>query len=409
MAIGTIQGRHTRVTIPLFAAGPDFNLSSHSQPIRALHIISGDLWAGAEAQAFTLLSALRKRGLDVHAVVMNEGELTRRLKANDITVTILDERRMSPVGILVALRRLMRSWRPDIVHTHRIKENVLGSLANRLALNVPSLRTVHGAPEHKATGIAQLHKRAFQWLDRWCARHLQERLIAVSSDLAVKLAVQLPREKIVVIENGVDVEAVRAQIKPVDFRTREPNATHIGIAGRLTPVKRMDIFLRTAQLLSHRSPERDWRFHVFGDGPLLTTLIAQAEMLGISGITTFHGHREDIIACLGGLDVLVLCSDHEGLPMIVLEAMAVGARIASHAVGGIPDALSGYSGAALVGTNDAEAYASNIGALLHPAELGSSVPSHLDEKFSTSSNASSVISLYLQLLRCSPATGGKVV
>lgn len=362
-----------------------------------LHVISGDLWAGAEAQAFTLLSALKKRGLDVHAAVMNDGELARRLRANGIEVTILDESRMGPVRLFVALRRLMRDWHPDIVHTHRTKENVLGSIANRLASNVPSLRTVHGAPEHKAAG---LHKRAFQWLDRWCARHLQERLIAVSSDLAKKLAAQLPRDKIVVIENGVDVEAVRAQVKPVDFRMREPNALHIGIAGRLTPVKRMDIFLRTAKALSQRSPQRDWRFHIFGDGPLRSTLLAQAAALEVADITTFHGHRDDIIACLGGLDVLMLCSDHEGLPMVILEAMAVGTRIASHAIGGIPDAVRGYSGAALVGTNDdAEAYASCIDALLHPEEPDPARQPHLDEKFSTGSNANSIISLYMQLLR----------
>lgn len=377
-------------------------MSRHSQPIRALHIISGDLWAGAEAQAFTLLSALRKRGQEVHTIIMNEGELARRLRASDIAVTILDERRMGSISILAALRRLMLSWRPDIVHTHRMKENVLGALANRLALNVPSLRTVHGAAEHKGSGIAHLHKQAFRWLDLWCARHLQDRLIAVSSDLAAKLAVQLPKEKIVIIENGVDVEAVRSQVKPVDFRTREPNALHIGIAGRLAPVKRMDIFLRTAQLLSQRSPERDWRFHVFGDGPLRTTLMSQAESLGISRIITFHGHRDDIIACIAGLNVLMLCSDHEGLPMIILEAMAVGKRIAAHAVGGIPDALRGYPGAELVEKNNPEAYAFHIDVLLNQWDPGQPRQSHLDERFSTDSNASAVISLYQQLLRRAP-------
>src|SRR5277367_5793662 len=118
--------------------------------VRVLHIISGDLWAGAEAQAFTQLSALHEANVTVAAALLNEGELAARLRARGVPVTVLDESRLSGTGILLALRRLMREWRPDIVHTHRTKENILGSLANRLAGNVPSVRTVHGASEDKS-------------------------------------------------------------------------------------------------------------------------------------------------------------------------------------------------------------------------------------------------------------------
>lgn len=327
---------------------------------------------------------------------MNDGELARRLRANGIPVSIFDERQLGPVEILASLRRLMLSWQPDIVHTHRIKENVLGSLANRLAHNVPSLRTVHGASEHQFRGIAQLHKKAFQWLDRWCARHLQQRLIAVSNELAGKLAQHFPQQKIVVIENGVDAEAVLAQLQPVDFRTREPAAVHVGIAGRLVAVKRVDLFLQAAQLLL-QSAQRNWRFHIFGDGPLRATLSSQAEALQISGATTFHGHREDIVACLGGLDILIMCSDHEGLPMTALEAVVVGTRIAAHAVGGLPDALRGCPGTFLVEAHNAQGYAAAAEALAGQSSRSANARPHLDDRFSMQSNANSVLSQYLQL------------
>jgi len=64
----------------------------------------------------------------------------------------------------------MQYWQPDVIHTHRSKENVLGALANRLSINVPCLRTSHGAPEHFPQGLHHLHKQLFAWLDIFCGR-----------------------------------------------------------------------------------------------------------------------------------------------------------------------------------------------------------------------------------------------
>jgi glycosyltransferase involved in cell wall biosynthesis len=305
--------------------------------LKVLHVISGDLWAGAEAQACTLLSSLRRQpDIEVAAVVLNDGELAQRLAAAGVTVNILDESRLSSWRIFADLKALLRRWQPDIVHTHRTKENVLGSFANMLTRRVPSVRTVHGDSEHAPRGLkSRLRRGLFDSLDHWCARYGQERMIAVSEELGKKLAMKFPPEKVVVIENGVDPEAVMAKCHPVTFRTDEPGATHIGIVGRLVPVKRVDLFLRTAASLFRDEPLRTWRFHVFGDGPLRASLSRLASELGIAGVVTFHGHRNDIVACMAALDVVVMCSDHEGLPMTALEAAVVGVPMVAHAVGGL--------------------------------------------------------------------------
>ena len=333
----------------------------------------------------------------VAAALLNEGELAKRLRARGIDVHVFPENRLNGLQILLALRRLLLEWRPDIVHTHRLKENILGALANRLAHSAPSLRTVHGASEHVPRGLRQLPKRILHGLDRWTGNHLQQRVIAVSAELRSKLAASYAPGKLLLIENGVDADGVRAQAQPAAWRAAEPAARHIGIVGRLVPVKRVDIFLEMAAQLRAQRPECEWRFHVLGDGPLRNALQARARQLGLDAVATFHGHRSDIASCIGGLDALVVCSDHEGLPMTLLEAMALRARIVAHAVGGMPDALAGYATAKLVTDHEPAAYADAVSAVLAAGPDPASMAPALPERFSARSNALAVARVYAEI------------
>jgi L-malate glycosyltransferase len=308
-----------------------------TRALRVLHIASGDLWAGAEVQAFTLMSHLKQiPETEVAAVVMNEGVLAGKLRSAGIDTYITDERKDGPLRIFWSLRRILRNWQPDVIHTHREKENVLGCLSNRTCRNVPSVRTVHGGKEQSAgVGSRSVRNRLVDHSDRWCGRTFQQRIIAVTTELAGRLAHDFPVEKIVVIENGIDLEAVSAESRVAAFRTAEPDATHVGIAGRLVDVKRVDLFLEAAVLLLRDCPKRDWRFHIFGEGPKRRNLEELSESLRLGHKVIFHGHRQDIATCIGSLDALVICSDHEGMPMISLEAAALGVPTVAHAVGGL--------------------------------------------------------------------------
>lgn len=338
-------------------------MSPHARPLKVLHILSGDLWAGAEVQAFNLLAALRRtEHVEVAAALLNDGELAARLRAIGVRTHVFDEARLNGLQILMALRTFMRDWRPDVVHTHRTKENVLGSLANRFSGAAPCLRTAHGAPEHAPRGLLQPHKKLFHLLDRWSGAYLQEATIAVTGDLAAKLRSR--PNKTVVIENGIDVHALAHVKQPAGFREQNPGATHVGIVGRLVPVKRVDLFLAMAALLRAREPERAWRFHVFGDGPLREPLGRLATEAGIDEVVTFHGHRADIAANIAGLDTLVMCSDHEGLPMTLLEAMTLGTPVVGHAVGGIAQLLDDDRCGWLVREHNAAGYARAVQAAL---------------------------------------------
>lgn len=371
---------------------------SPRSPIKVLHLASGDRWAGAEVQLFTLLTQLhRLPDIEPTAILLNQGELAQRLREQGIAVDVLDEGQLPSGTIFKELLRLLRLHAPQVLHTHRQKENIFGTIANTLTIRARSVRTVHGAGEHAAQRVSQRMIRA---LDRWTGNYLQQRVIAVSDDLALKLRSDFSTKKIVVIENGVDISAVRATVKPVDFRLAAPDKVHIGIVGRLDPVKRIDIFLHMAQLLLTEQPTTPWHFHIIGEGALDPALQTLASQLGINSAVTFHGHRRDSAACLAGLDTVVMCSDHEGLPMTVLEALAVGTPMLAHAVGGLQAVLAEGAGGLLVTDHSPRGYAKALSELLQQdrSRLKTTGLARLQEHYSAEANAARVAELYRALL-----------
>lgn len=368
--------------------------------MRVLHIISGDLWAGAEVQAYTLLATLRRQaGIEVATVLMNEGELASRLRMEGISVTVLPEAQLNPWTLLNRLRGLMLDWQPSVVHTHRLKENVLGAIANGLSCRAPSIRTVHGANEH-IDGLRNIHRRLFHWVDWVCGSCLQQKIIAVSAPLAEELAKEYSPTKVRLIQNGISLTSVRARMHTTTLRTSDKKSVHIGIAGRLTPVKRIDLFLEAAAMLYKTQPGRNWRFHIFGDGPLRNALVEQAKALQIDNIVTFHGHTNEIVAYIASLDGLMISSDHEGLPMVALESVVAGTPVVAHAVGGLTEVLDGNAGGVLVHNHSASGYCEGVLAMLdlNKQMIMQRGLERISSRFSAETNASNVYKLYNELL-----------
>ena len=309
-----------------------------------MHVASGDLWAGAEVQLFTLAKFQSQRSdTQLHVVLMNEGELAERLRALSVSLTVLDEGQLNGWQIFVRLRHMMTNWQPDVVHTHRQKENVLAGLANSSSVACLGVRTVHGGSEFDISFWRKPAKWAFAKLDDCVGRYLQRLIVSVSDELAEQLSSKFGDDKVRVVLNGVDADALAAIDGSELRRDYDSSVIHIGFVGRLEPVKRVDIFLQIAQLAADEN--HAWHFHVFGDGGLLMSLKQQAEHLGVGQRVTFHGHRTDIAGCIKAMDALVMCSDHEGLPMTALEAVALDVPMVAHAVGGLPKLLANGGGA----------------------------------------------------------------
>jgi glycosyltransferase involved in cell wall biosynthesis len=362
-----------------------------------VHVISGDLWGGAEAQAHTLLNQLSKqKHLNVHAIVLNHGELQQRLEAAQISVTLLDETQYSSPWLLIKLCVVLKRLKPHVVHTHRLKENILGSLAAKFAGCSVCVRTVHGQDEHPPSDLWRtLPARLIRRVDHWCGQWLQQSIIAVSEELGEQLALTMPRAAIAVIPNGVDTQALKCELALGSKASLRDDQTHVALVGRLVPVKRADLFLDMAALLLQQ-PNSSWHFHIVGDGPLAEILRQKSTQLGITSHVDFHGQCPSVAALLAKMNVLVLCSDHEGLPMVALEALALGVPIVAHSTGGLKMLLPMHN---LVCNHTAAGYAEKLRSMFKDAKTGQTpVALPLPNQFTAQSNGTRMTALYSELL-----------
>jgi protein-tyrosine-phosphatase len=135
----------------------------------------------------------------------------------------------------------------------------------------------------------------------------------------------------------------------------DPKAIVIGTAGRLSPVKGHSSLLRAACLILQRRP--DARFLIVGSGPLHDALVEQASRLGIAGACVFTGPQHDAHELIAAMDVFVLPSLAEGIPMALLEAMALGTPVVATAVGGVPEVIEDRVSGMLVAPGDEQGLA----------------------------------------------------
>src|SRR5262245_21314862 len=160
------------------------------------HLASGDLWAGAESQLHNMMRAMHRTSeVDIDVILLNEGLLADRLRQAGVPVTVFLESQLGALQLLSRIRRHLSARRTRILHTHRCKENVLGSLAATLAPGTRSTRTLHGAPEFSAS-IWQPRKKVPQLLDWITARFVQFPIICVSRELRDRCAQSLPSRRL---------------------------------------------------------------------------------------------------------------------------------------------------------------------------------------------------------------------
>lgn len=367
--------------------------------IKVLHVASGDLWAGAEAQLFTLATTLQhEQSVSVFVVLLNYGILEQRLCEAGVDVTVFDESELNGFQILHQLIRKFKEIKPDVIHTHRIKENILGSIAARLCGNIPNLRTAHGAPEHRPPWY-HIPKHIILLLDRFCGHRLQRKIIAVSNDLAGILKKDFPAERIEVIENGIDPASFARSVKHAkSASTSSARPFNIGIAGRLAPVKRVDLFIKAAAELLNTHPELNISFHIYGDGQLRTDLETLTRKLEAVNAVHFEGNCEDMQQALANMDALLITSDHEGLPMILLEAMVLKTPIIAHAVGGIPVLLDHGKCGVLVSNHQPAAYAEAVNFLINNPESREKIINcafnRVTDCYSNEQNANAYLAVY---------------
>ena len=343
--------------------------------MRIAHVIGSFGVGGGERVALDLAAGQRARGADVVVVSLEEpanGPMAAEYAAHGIPIVRLAKR---AGGIDVALvgKLALALWRRgiQIVHTHNPPPLIYGAPAARLA-GARCVHTKHGANEMR--GRRRLLARAAA---RCCAA-----FVAVSATTAEQARAhgEVAPSKLSTIENGIDLSrfapsaTLRATVRAELGLPAE--AFVVGTVGRLVREKNQPLLV--AALAPHLSAQL--RLVVVGDGPEKPALDAAVAALGERAQWVSRlGARGDVPRLLHALDVFALSSDSEGLPLVIVEAMAASLPVVSTAVGGIPavvidGGVDGSTGShatgALVPRGDATALGSRLWQLASAPALG---------------------------------------
>jgi len=281
-----------------------------------LHVINNLPIGGAERFAVILAAAQMRRGWHVEVCALAEpNPLAAELARRGIPFHSLGRERLNDPRLLFDLRRLFRSTRPDVVHTHLFYADTFGRIAARFA----GIQAVVGT-EHSTEGARLSRRRRTAML--WTANSA-DRVVAVSEAVRSAAATRLGIEpgRIRVVPNGIELEPwQRAQpLAAADLGVPE-DAIRVGTVGRLDAPKGIDLLIDAVSQLENR------RVHllVAGDGPLREALEARARDRGLEDRVHWLGWRDDVPRVLASLHVFAMPSRWEGHSMALLEAMASG-------------------------------------------------------------------------------------
>ena len=195
------------------------------------------------------------------------------------------------------------------------------------------------------------------------ASYIDRRVALAESVRDRLLAIGTPESKILLLRNGVDLE----RFKPSPIHGAS-SVKQLLFAARLTPRKRPLLLADIARELSALRPQRDFRFVIAGDGPEEGRLQSRVRRFGLDAMFDFRGQVDDLAPLLAASDLLILPSRSEGVPLVVLEALASGRPVVASKVGAIPEVLDSRCGI-LVEKPDAAEFAQAIKTLLDQPEL----------------------------------------
>jgi glycosyltransferase involved in cell wall biosynthesis len=300
---------------------------------RAILLLTTDLQIGGTPTVVREL-ALRLNAPDVRvdvACLADRGPVADPLHAAGIRVFPLNARRSSDIAVFARLRRLIRDNRYDTVFSFLLHANAAAAIV------APSLSHVRFFQSIQTT---QPHPR-WHWFVQSLVHRAAERIVVPSGSVAEAAVdwADVPREKIVIIPNAVDVPGDTG-VSPVHNTPhgRDARATgkpsQIGFIGRLDPIKRIPDLLRAVQLLGNRV-----HLHIFGEGAERPRIEQLIHGLQLTEAVTLHGAISTPKDALARVDLLLLPSAAEGFGLVLIEAMAAGIPVVATNVPGIRDVV----------------------------------------------------------------------
>ncbi|MEI6125894.1 MAG: glycosyltransferase family 4 protein [Pseudomonadota bacterium] len=364
-----------------------------------LYLITSTNAGGSEKALFELISRIDRTTCRVYVCSLKKpGLFAQRIAGHAdgfYTLDLPETGGMRAVvnflPALIQLFKLLKKLRPHILHCFLFRANILGRLAGRLAgvpLIISSLR------------VLEAHKKYKHLIDRLTSS-MVNKYIAVSE--AVRLftirQVHLSPDKIVTIYNGIALEPA-VQDKPCSF-TADKNLTSILLAGRFEQQKGHAVLIHA---LTHLLPRaQNIKAYFFGEGPDEACIKDMVKREGISDAVVFMGVVEDILPYMQQMDIVVLPSLWEGLPNVLLEAMAAGRPVVASRIDGVAEVVIDGRTGLLFEPGNAEALAEALRSLIRNKELaeamGRAGRERVKIKFSLEKNLQETMALYQTMLR----------
>jgi len=360
--------------------------------IKVAHVVSGDLWGGAEAQALSLIYQQRLFA-DVLLITFNQGELFLRAGSKGLDVVCVDEKDFGIAAIIVKLRKILSDFQPDVVHSHGYKENFLSGISS-FYRGYLLVRTFHGR------GMLGVNWKN-DFIEKVNGIFFSKRIISVSESLKdFILSKGFDRKKISVIHNGIDpAESGIGRLSRLALDLSHEDKV-IGIIARLVPVKNHKCLIQAISL-EPLSQIRS-KLLIIGDGPLRSKLEDYVDELNVRDKVIFLGFKNNVSDFLSILDLFVLASRDEGIPISLLEAMRASIPVVCTKVGGIPEIIEDKITGLLVEPDDSKGMSEACYRMLADKRFSDELARNSKEliysKFSLSKSVDDTLALYRETI-----------
>lgn len=323
--------------------------------MKIAHVLQWFELGGGESVALRLAGRQREAGHDVQALAFAGGPLQQHFEREGIRTYVLPKRAGFDPVLYARVLALCIARRYSVVHTHD-QQSLVYVAAPARASGATVIHTKHGDTVESARRLVL----------RRVAAAFVHAFVAVSETTAgtARQYREVSEGKLTVVENGVDMTRFGPDEQARSALRRElgigADARLIGTVGRQERVKNPELLIRAAAPLL--GP--DVHLLLAGDGSLAGQLAALSATLPHAESIHLVGRRDDVPRLLSALDVFALSSEAEGLPLVILEAMATGLPVASTAVGGIPAVVQDGRTGVLVPAGDERALREALGSLL---------------------------------------------
>ena len=375
----------------------DNNSSNFNTP-NILHLIDPSGFYGAENVVLNLSIQLKNFNCNNHVGIISEFQnsdnFIQKLIINYVNYYTFNSKRKFDLQFIKELIKYIKKYDINIIHSHGYKPSIIGFLISKIT----SAKLVVTC--HLWYNKGSLKLQFYHYLEKICMLKASE-VIAVSKPIKDEIEQKIKRN-VKLIYNGINInyynfydqEETNDYFKSIGITNSD---FIIGSVGRLNKQKRFDIIINLAQKLKISNNNSNIKFIIIGDGKLRDELSYKIKELSLENTVFLLGYREDTINFIKKFDIFLITSEIEGLPMVLLEAMAKAKAIVTTPVGSIPDFIHHNKNGLIFDLEDINGLIKNINKLINDPDKRNSISQNAFTTYKNKLTANAMTHEYYKL------------